>query len=223
VSPLPTRLADHWWQRPGRRPGRLLYHWHMLFHDQPVVHELAAAAQRKLADLPGLDLVPLQWLHLTMLVAGFADEVPSQAVDTMVTTAQQLLALEQPIPVSLGRVFYHPEAVVLLVEPADALAPVLSAMQVATREAGCSGRTGSDPWQPHISIAYSNGTGPAAPVIEALGLRVPSTEIMIGSVSLVAQAQVGHSWQWQPVAEVRLGTGDHDHEGSASPAMPDPS
>jgi 2'-5' RNA ligase len=207
MSPLPTRLSDHWWQRPGRRPGRLQYHWHILFRDQRRVHELAAAAQRKLADLPGLDLVPLQWLHLTTLVAGFTDEVPSQAVDIMVTTAQQLLARAEPIEASLGRVFYHPEAVVLLVEPAEALEPVLSAVQIAAREAGCEGHTDTEPWRPHISIAYSDGSGPAAPVIEALGLRVPPAEITISSVSLVAQAQVGHSWQWQPVAEVLLGRG----------------
>ncbi len=206
MSPLPARLASHWWQRPGRRPGRLQYHLHILFRDQPRVHELAAAAQRKLADLPGLDLVPLQWLHLTTLVAGFTDEVPSQAVDTMVTTAQQLLAPAEPMQVSLGRVFYHPEGVVLLVEPAEALEPVLSAVQIAAREADCHGHTDTDPWRPHLSIAYSNGSGPAAPVIEALGLRVLPAEITIGSVNLVAQAQVGHSWQWQPVAEVRLGT-----------------
>jgi 2'-5' RNA ligase len=206
MSPLPTRLSAHWWQRAGRRPGRLQYHWHILFRDQPSVHELAAAAQRKLADLPGLDLVPLQWLHLTTLVLGFADEVAQAAVDTMVTTAQQLLASTEPIPVRLGRVFYHAEAVVLLVEPVDALGPVLSAVEVAAREAGCHGHADTDPWRPHISIAYSNGIGPAAPAIGALGLRVPRTEITIRSVSLVAQAQVGHSWQWQPVAEVPLGT-----------------
>jgi hypothetical protein len=91
MSPLPARLADHWWQRPGRRPGRLQYHWHILFHEQDVMHEIAASAQRKLTGLAGL--------------------------------------------------------------------------------------------------------------------RVPPTEITIRSVSMVAQAQVGHSWQWQPIAEVRLGTG----------------
>jgi 2'-5' RNA ligase len=207
MGALPERLADHWWQRPGRRPGRLQYHWHILFHDQPSVHELAAAAQRKLAGLAGLDLVPMHWLHLTTFGLGFADEVRREAVDTMVATATQLLAETEPITVSLGRVFYHPEAVVLLVEPRDALEPVLSAVQIAAREAGCDGHAGTDPWRPHISIAYSNGSGPAAPVIEALGLRVPPTEITIRSVSLVAQAQVGHSWQWQPVAEVRLGPG----------------
>ncbi|MDB5063750.1 MAG: hypothetical protein JWM18_184, partial [Chloroflexi bacterium] len=40
MCPLPAQMADHWWQRPGRRPGRELYHWHMLFHDQPRVLEL---------------------------------------------------------------------------------------------------------------------------------------------------------------------------------------
>jgi 2'-5' RNA ligase len=207
MGALPERLADHWWQRPGRRPGRLQYHWHILFHSQPAVHELAAAGQRKLAGLAGLDLVPLQWLHLTTFTLGFADQVPRQAVEAMVATATQLLADTEPITVSLGRVFYHPEAITLLVEPADSLEPVLSAVQIAAREAGCDGRPATDPWRPHISIAYSNGSGPAALVIEALGLKVPPTEITIRSVSLVAQAQVGHSWQWQPVAEVPLGPG----------------
>jgi 2'-5' RNA ligase len=207
MGTLPERLADHWFERPGRRPGRLKYHWHILFHEQPRLHELAASGQRKLAGLAGLDLVPLQWLHLTTFSLGFADQVPRQAVEAMVATATQLLAEIEPIAVSVGRVFYHPEAITLLVEPTDSLGPVLSAVQIAAREAGCDGHAGTDPWRPHISIAYSNGSGPAAPVIEALGLRVPTTEITIRSVSLVAQAQVGHSWQWQPVAEVRLGTG----------------
>jgi hypothetical protein len=47
MSPLPMQMTTHWWQRPGRLPGRELYHWHMLFHDQPKVHELVAAAQGK--------------------------------------------------------------------------------------------------------------------------------------------------------------------------------
>jgi len=121
MSPLPTQMANHWWQRPGRRPGRAQYHWHMLFHDQPKVHDLTAKAQRKLAGLPGLDMVPLRWLHLTTLVLGFADEVPSSSLAAMTATARQVLADVAPIGVRLGRVFYHPEPVGLAVEPIDAL------------------------------------------------------------------------------------------------------
>jgi len=44
MSPLPEQMASYWWQRPGRLPGRVLYHWHMLFHGQPDVHRLADLA-----------------------------------------------------------------------------------------------------------------------------------------------------------------------------------
>src|SRR5438105_9496715 len=127
MSPLPTRMADHWWQRPGRLPGRELYHWHMLFHDQPRVRELAAAAQERLAGVPGLDMVPIRWLHLTTYIVAFADEIPKAGVESMLAQARRLLASVPPIPVTLGRVIYHPEAITLAVEPADALGPVLDA------------------------------------------------------------------------------------------------
>jgi 2'-5' RNA ligase len=202
VSPLPTRLASHWWQRPGRSPGREQYHWHMLFHDQPAVRELAAAAQERLAGLPEVDAVPASWLHLTTYVLGFVDEVPEAGVGVMVGEARRLLAGVAPIPVRLGRVLYHPEAVTLAVEPPGALDPVLEAVQAAAALAKCEGHTATDPWVPHVSVAYSSGTGPAAPVIEALGTRLPEVSVTMRSVSLVAQTHVGHSWQWRPVAEV---------------------
>jgi 2'-5' RNA ligase len=204
MSQLPTRMADHWWQRPGRSPGRLQYHWHVLFHDQPAVHRLAELAQRRLDGLPGLDLVPLQWLHLTTLVAGFADEVSREQVGVMTADAQRRLARVAPILVTLGRVFYHPEAIVLPAEPLDALQPVLAAVAGAAVAAGIDAHSDTDPWLPHISIAYSHSTGPAAPIIAALGRRLPETAIAVASVSLVAQTQVGRSWQWQPVAEASL-------------------
>jgi 2'-5' RNA ligase len=204
MTPLPTHMADHWRPRPGRHPGRAGYYWHLLLDDQPQVHELAAMAQRKLDGIAGLDLVPQHWLHLTTLSVGFADEVDRPQIDSMLATARHLLADLAPVPVSLGRVLYAPEAVMLAVEPADALQPVLASVATAAREAGLNGRS-ADPWVPHITVAYSNGTGPAAPIIEALGLHLPTTEITIRTASLVAQQQRGHSWQWQPVAELPLG------------------
>jgi 2'-5' RNA ligase len=202
MSPLPTEMADHWWQRPGRLPGRELCHWHVLFHDQPRVRELAAAAQERLAGFDGLDPIPMEWLHLTTCIVGFADEVPDTAIEQMVGEARRRLAGRTPIPVTLGRVYYHPMAVVLPVEPQHALDPVLDAVRRATRAAGVDDHSDADPWRPHVSVAYPNRAGPAGPIIAALGLRLPSVEVAIRSVSLVAQTQVGHTWQWRPVAEV---------------------
>ncbi len=197
-------MTNHWYQRPGQSPGRELYHWHMLFHDQPGVQELAAAAQAKLAGHEGLDMIDMPWLHMTTYVAGFADEVPDSAVDAMTADARGRLSVVAPIHVSLGRVFYASNAIVLPVEPPAALTPVLDAVRAATRAAGCEGRSATDPWLPHVSVAYSNATIPATPIIAALGRWLPKTEIVIRSVSLVAQTQVGRSWQWRPVAEVHL-------------------
>jgi 2'-5' RNA ligase len=202
MSPLPTQMANHWWQRPGRRPSRELYHWHMLFHDQPKVREVAAMAQERLAGMSGLDMVPLHWLHLTTYIAGFADEIPDGGVETMAAEARRLLAGIAPIPVNLGRVLYHPQAVALAVEPLGALDPVLDAVRIATRAAGCEGHTDTDPWLPHVSVAYSNQSGPAAPIIAALGRWLPRVEVTLRSVSLVAQTQVGRTWQWRQVADI---------------------
>ncbi len=202
MSPLPTQMADHWWQRPGRPPDRELYHWHMLFHDQPKVRELAAKAQDRLLALPGLDLVPIHWLHLTTYIVGFVDEVPEAKIESMVAEVREQLAGIPPIPVSLGRILYHPEAVTLAVEPVDMLNPVLDAVRAASDSVGCVGHTDTNPWLPHISVAYSNGVSPAAPIIAALGRWLPPVKVRIRSVSLVAQTQVGRTWQWRPVAEV---------------------
>jgi 2'-5' RNA ligase len=204
MSPLPTQMTTHWWQRPGRLPGRELYHWHMLFHDQPRVHELVAIAQKKLACQPGLDMIEMPWLHMTTYIVGFADEVPDSAIEAMTTDARRRLSQVAPIRVSLGRVGYASNAIVLPVEPLDALSPILDAVRRATRATGCEGHTDTDPWLPHISVAYSNTTMPAAPIIAALGRWLPKTEITIRSINLVSQTQVGRSWQWRPVAEVHL-------------------
>jgi hypothetical protein len=174
----------------------------MLFNDQPKVRELAAAAQGRLADLSGLDMVPIRWLHLTTYIGSFADEIADGGVQAMAAEARRLLASVPPIPVSLGRVLYHPQAVALAVEPLGALDPVLDAVRVATRSAGCDGHTDTDPWLPHVSVAYSNQSGPAGPVIAALGRWLPKVDVTIRSVSLVAQAQVGRTWQWRQVADI---------------------
>jgi 2'-5' RNA ligase len=208
VSPIPEQMTSHWWQRPGRRPGREQYHWHMLFHDQPDVRALVAAAQSKIASQPGLDMIPIPWLHMTTYVVGFADEVADSAIEEITADARRRLSTIPPIQVSLGRVGYATEAIVLPAEPLGALTPVLDAVSEASRAGGCEGHTDTNPWLPHISIAYSNSDIPTAPIIAALGRWLPRTEITIRSISLVAQTQVGRSWQWRPVAEVPLAAGE---------------
>src|SRR5262245_33980474 len=81
-------VRDHWWWRPGWRLGRRAYTFHITFEDGtveggPDLHRLTAAYQASLAGMPGLDLVPLQWLHLTMQNVGFTDEVGESDVQAV--------------------------------------------------------------------------------------------------------------------------------------------
>jgi 2'-5' RNA ligase len=109
--------------------------------------------------------------------------------------------------VTLAHVLYHPEAIALVARAADALTPLLEAVQAATRAA--THREGFDahrPWTPHVTVAYSSAVQPAAPVIAALGPELPPCEIAIHSISLVNQDGPEYLWNWYPIAEVHLGT-----------------
>ncbi len=180
--------------------------WLMPLGDCPQVAEMARLGQLRLAGLAGLDLVPQQWLHITTLIAGFADQITPDQVAVMVGEARQLLASTPPVTITLGRVWYHPRAVMLGVEPPGALNPVLRAAQQATRVAtGRDGELHTTPWTPHITLAYSNATGPAGPVIAALGRELPTQQTAVTAISLVSQAP-DQLWTWDLITEAPFGT-----------------
>lgn len=206
MSPFPVQMEDHWSPEPGVDPARTQLMWFMLFGDHPQITGLAQIGQARLAGLPGLDLVPQEWLHITTLIVGFSDEIAPDQVDAMADQARRLLARTPPIEITLGRILYHPRAIMLDAGPSDTLEPVLRAVQDATRTAtGHDGTLYREPWTPHITLAYSNTVRPAAPVIEALGRELPRQEVAISSISLVSQAPE-QLWTWHPVTQVPFGT-----------------
>jgi 2'-5' RNA ligase len=206
LSPFPVQMEDHWSAQPGVDPDRAQLMWFMLVGDNPQVTELVRLGQSRLAGLGRLDLVPRQWLHMTTLIAGFADEITPDQVKTMTGHVRRLLADTPPITITLGKILYHPRAVMLQAGPPDALEPVLRAAQEATRLAtGRDGKLYSEPWIPHITLAYSSAAGPAGPVIEALGRELPPQQAVITSISLVSQTP-DQRWTWHPVTDVAFGT-----------------
>jgi 2'-5' RNA ligase len=207
VSPLPVQMEDQWSPVPGVDPGRPRLMWFMRVGDNAQVANLARVGQARLAGLAGLDLVPREWLHMTTLIAGFADEISSAQAKAMASQARRLLAGTPPITVTLGKVLYHPRAVMLAAQPPSALEPVLQAVQEATRVAtGREGELHYEPWTPHVTLAYANTARSAGPVIDALGRDMPPQPVAVSSVSLVSQAPE-QQWTWRLVAQVPFGTG----------------
>lgn len=209
MSPLPAHFTDRWRDRTGEPSFEDAVCWHVLLGEQAAVREVAADARHRLAGFGGLHWTPMRWLHMTVLLAGPAADIGQDARQEMVATARSRLAATAPVTVTLSRVFYHPEAIVLGVSPASALSPVFDAAQAATRDVtGSSGDTSA--WTPHLTLCYSTSGQPAAPIIAALGKSLPPCEVTIDTLSLVVQNGPELLWDWQRVGDARL-LGAHRH------------
>jgi hypothetical protein len=152
-------------------------------------------------------MTPLRWLHLTVLIAGTTHPIPGPAMNEMLAVAAESVSGIAPVTVELSRVIYHPEAIVLTAQPAEALTPVLDAARQATL--AVTGHDGfaersSPTWIPHVTLCYSTSTQPAGPIIAALGKKVPDCQVTIDAFNLVIQHGSEWLWNWSPVGTVTL-------------------
>lgn len=207
MSPMPVEFTDRWQDRPEPAPDEGLVYWHMLVGQHTEVVALARQAQQRLAPFAGLHMTPLEWLHMTALIAGPAGEISDDDARRMAAVAARQLAGTGPITVRFGKILYHPEAIMLAAVPPDALAPVRDAARAATREVtGTEGQAAhAEPWTPHVTVCYSTSRQPAGPVIAALGRHLPAAEVEISEVSLVIQHGPELGWDWRPVTTIGLG------------------
>jgi 2'-5' RNA ligase len=208
VTPVPDQTRDRWGNRAEPASGTGAIYWHILFRDDPAVRATARKAQARLAPFRDLHMTPEQWLHATALVAGTTDDISSEGLDAMLADARQRLSRVQPISVTISRVLYHPEAIMLGFAPEGALDPIHHAVRQSTLAA--TGRTGgvtgsAGRWIPHMTICYSTGIQPMAPIAAALGHDVPRCDITVRAVSLVIQWGPERLWNWQPVGAASRG------------------
>jgi 2'-5' RNA ligase len=205
MSPMPAEFTDRWRDRAEPAPGQGLVYWHMLVGGHPEVVGAAQDARQRLAPFTGLHFTPPEWLHMTTLIAGPSDQIFPVDIQRMADFASRRLASTAPITVTLGKIVYHPEAIMLAATPPAALTPVREAALTATREVtGTDGQAENKPWTPHITICYSTSRQPAGPIIAALGRDLPQRRFQVSAVSLVLQQGPERLWDWHPVATVRL-------------------
>jgi RimJ/RimL family protein N-acetyltransferase/2'-5' RNA ligase len=202
----PQPMADHWVWRRGWRPGRRKYAFHITFDRQPAAHRLVTGCQEALRGLGGLDLVPLEWLHLTVQSIGFTDEVSAEDADAILAAARVRLAGLPAAQVTLGPVLVTPEAILLPVTPEPALTPVRAAIRAAILDVWQPSRlAGADAWQPHVTVAYSNASGPAAPYTAALADSQRTAPAKITAVQLIILGRDEHAYQWSAHGTAPLG------------------
>jgi hypothetical protein len=57
-----------------------------------------------------------------------------------------------------------------------------------------------------MTISYSTGKQPMAPIAAALGHQVPRCDMTVRAVSLVIEWGPERLWNWEPVGMANLGT-----------------
>ncbi|MBB5979822.1 2'-5' RNA ligase family protein [Kribbella solani] len=202
-----TELRDHWYWRPGWRAGRSFYTWHITFADSPAVVDLGQQYAAALADLPEYDPIPLRWLHLTMQGIGFTDETERRTIDQIVEAARGRLAAIPPVDITIGPAQIDTEALKLPVQPVEALTGIRDAIRTAIADVrGEDNVTESPDYRPHVSIGYTNTTGPARRAVESLARHTPrTTQMTVEAVALIDLNRDHKMYQWTTVAEAQLG------------------
>jgi 2'-5' RNA ligase len=197
-------MADHWWWRPGWRPGTRFYTWHLTFQNAAAVHALAARYRAALDEVPGLDLVPDQWLHLTMQGLGFVDAVSDKDLAAVIEGATARLAEIPSFDLELDRPTITPEA--LRWDPTSTgPARVRTAIRDAIGGVWSEVPEPAEGFGAHVTIAYSNSGGPIGPVQDALS-TVPSSPTIarITHADLIILHRDNRMYEWETFASVAL-------------------
>jgi len=183
-----------------------MYAWHVTFGDQPAVQDLAARARYRLRDVPGLDLIPGRWLHLTTQDVGFSDEVSHGDLAAIITAARARLAAVPSAAVIVGPPRVLDEGIGCDAHPAAALSPVRDAVRVAIGDVRGADRVpGEAGWWPHVSLAYASANGPSAPAEAALAGFAAVAAVTVTEVQLILLGRDEHVYQWEIRATVSLG------------------
>jgi 2'-5' RNA ligase len=220
-------MRRHWWWRPGWRPGRRLYAWHLTFGDQTLsrgeadLRQVVGGYQARLAGLPGLDLVPVEWLHLTVQPIGFADEVGAGDAEQIVAAVGRSCAALAPLRLTLGPAQLQAEGVWLPVAPAAAVWRVRAAVRAGIAEVWGAARVPEPArgFTPHVSLAYSDTDGPDDSYAAALAETPPrSAMVQFGAIQLIVLRRDEHLYRWE-TATVPIGLHPADLARGIGPSV----
>ncbi|MFD9823143.1 2'-5' RNA ligase family protein [Streptomyces violascens] len=206
MTTAPERMRDHWYWRPGWDVGRRFYTWHLTFEGQADVHRFAAAYRTVLEPVGGLDLVPDRWLHLTMQGIGFVGEVDEQVALDIAAAAKARLADVPAFDFTLHAPVVDPEAILVPVQPDGPVRAVRDTVRAAIGDVLPEVPERAEGFTPHVSLGYSNSTGPTAPFTTALAdAAIAPAHGRITQAELIVIHRDHRMYEWEPLATVPLG------------------
>ena len=206
--PHADQVRNHARWLEGWSSGRTSYAWLLPLADQPGLRQLVNQYQYALRDLPGFDLVPLEWMHILVQEVGFTDEVDESQIKSLLDTTRERLAGEAPLTLAFHRAVVLPESLALPAEPQSAVSELRTTLRETITTALPSATLPAEPQEidKHVSLAYSTSEGPAVFAVATLGGTVvdPITA-KVPSVSLVKLNRDHACSEWETVERVPFG------------------
>ncbi|WP_431916336.1 2'-5' RNA ligase family protein [Nonomuraea jabiensis] len=170
--------------------------------------------QSALEGSPGLNLVPAQWLHLTIQGVTWADEISETEIDLVAEKVRLRLAEIPMFDLHFSKAAIIKEAIILPPTPVEPLHGIWQEIRngIADALGGSAVSTAGEQsagFRPHVSIAYVNTAGPSAPYREILSkVKAEPIAIPVERISLILQERVlAPEWvyRWTTRAEAGLG------------------
>jgi 2'-5' RNA ligase len=201
---------DHWWWRPGWKLGKSFYTWHVTFDNDSPAGQLVELFAPTLSQIPTMDPVAREGLHITIQGIGFTDDVAAADVQRISEAAATYLSQRQPFDALIGPSSVDKETIGMpIANPASfrdirddlqhAIANVWGPDQVPER---------GDRFQPHLSLAYSTGVASMTDLRNLLTRNeLSGIEIVqpVTVVSLIALNRDNHRYEWREITKVALG------------------
>jgi 2'-5' RNA ligase len=190
------------------RSGHTSLAWLLPLAEHDGLRRLVNQYQYALRELPGFDLVPLEWMHILLQEVGFTDDVPRERVNTLLDAVRKRLLDVSPMTLAFHRAVVLPESLVLPAEPYSSLLDLRTAIREASAEALPGDELPGEPEETdkHVTLAYSSSVGPAVFAVAALeNTMVEPTTARIPGVSLVELRRDHFCGEWRSVGEATFG------------------
>ncbi|MGY2036644.1 2'-5' RNA ligase family protein [Nocardia gipuzkoensis] len=197
-------LHDHWTLKSWE-PGQSGYYWYLTF-DDPALTDLAERCQKSLSD-DGIDPVPLDALHMTLLSVGKVGDVSGEQLAGIVDAARARLAGVEPFDVEVGPLTGSRSALRFSVTPWDSLLKLHRTLREATATHRPTSRLAeTTELRPHLGIGYINRPQNAAALIaDVAALRdLPPVTVQVSKVDLVELRRDGRQYRWTDRAVLPL-------------------
>lgn len=201
-------FRDHWRWRPDWTATRPRVLWYLTFGDAAELRSTVAEPEAALRAA-GADVIPPEWLHLTVTDVGFADEIDEWSLRAARDSVRRALCEEPPLQLRLGPIGALPGAVVLPARPAEPLRRLRRIVRRATTEVGIPAPDDIDgPYWPHVSLCYVNSRTDHDALWSVVQAAEPRTvEVTCDRLAEVLVARREGHYQWDVLEAMSLSGG----------------